>query len=172
MKMTAPILNEHINQLRKKGLLTVDKILNDMFRNSPIIKEEQRPIVKRGLEAFLEGDYLVACHLLTPQIESSIRQICHLNGGDILRPKNNPDEGNSYKSLEALLDQNSVSTALGSEFTRYLKVLLTDSNAGNYRNLITHGLLKATAFNSAMANRIFHAFLLLSLIKIENVEKS
>lgn len=167
MKITAPILNEYISQLKNKGLLTVDKILNDMFGGSPIIYEEQRPIVKRGLEAFFEEDYLVACHLLIPQIESAIRQICYLNGGDILRPKNNPDEGNSYKSLEGLLDQQCVSSTLGDEFTRYLKVLLTDSNAGNYRNLTTHGLLKAGAFNSTMANRIFHAFLLLSLIRKE-----
>ena len=170
MKITAPILNEYISQLKEKGTLTVDKILNDMFGGSPIINEEQRPIVKRGLEAFFEEDYLVACHLLIPQIESAIRQICYLNGGDILRPKNNPDEGNSYKSLEGLLDQQCVSSTLGDEFTRYLKVLLTDSNAGNYRNLTTHGLLKAGAFNSTMANRIFHAFLLLSLIKKDTNE--
>ena len=171
MKMTAPILNEHINQLKNKGLLTVDKILNDMFGDSPIIQDEQRPIVKRGLEAFFKEDYIVACHLLIPQIESAVRQICYFNGGDILRPKNNPDEGNLYKSLEGLLDQQCVSSALGDEFTRYLRVLLTDSNAGNYRNLTTHGLLKAGAFNSMMANRIFHAFLLLSLIKKETKEK-
>lgn len=170
MKMTAPILNEYISQLKNKGLLTVDKILNDMFDGSPIINEEQRPIVKRGLESFFEEDYLVSCHLLIPQIESAIRQICFLNGGDILRPKNNPEEGNSYKSLEGLLDQQSVSSTLGDEFTRYLKILLTDSNAGNYRNLTTHGLLKAGAFNSTMANRIFHAFLLLSLIKKKPIE--
>lgn len=170
MKITAPILNEYINQLKNKELLTVDKILNDMFCDSPIINDGQRPIVKRGLEAFFEEDYLVACHLLIPQIESAIRQICYINGGDILRPKNNPDEGNSYKSLEGLLDQQCVNSTLGDEFTRYLKVLLTDSNAGNYRNLTTHGLLKADAFNSMMANRIFHAFLLLSLIKKEPVE--
>ena len=172
MKMTAAVLNEHINQLKNKGLLTVDKIMNEMFGDSPIIQEEQRPIVRRGLEAFLAEDYLVACHLLIPQIESAIRQICYFNGGEILRPKNNPDEGNSYKSLEGLLDQQCVNSALGDEFTRYLKVFLTDSNAGNYRNLTTHGLLKAGAFNSMMANRIFHAFLLLSLIKKETNSNS
>jgi hypothetical protein len=88
-----------------------------------------------------------------------------LNGGEILRPKYNPDEGNEYKSLEGLLCQECVRDALGNDITTYFKVLFTDSNGGNLRNNVSHGLLIANAFNEDMANRVFHAFLILSLVK-------
>ena len=165
MKLTDAFLSEHIKRLRAKGLLSVDYILGNLFRDSLILREEQRPIVKRGLEAFIEKDYIVACHLLIPQLESAIRVLCKLNGGEILRPKYNPDEGNEYKSLEGLLCQECVRDALGNDITTYFKVLFTDSNGGNLRNNVSHGLLIANAFNEDMANRVFHAFLILSLVK-------
>ena len=165
MKITNAFLNEHINRLKDKGLLTVGYLLGNLFKDSLILREEQRPILKRGFEAFVEKDYIVACHLLIPQFESAIRMVCKLNGGDILRPKNNPEEGNEYKSLEGLLSQDCVSKALGNDITTYFRVLFTDSNGGNLRNNVTHGLLEASAFNENMANRVFHAFLILSLLK-------
>ena len=165
MKLTDAFLSEHIKRLESKGLLSVDYILGNLFRDSLIIREEQRTIVQRGLEAFIEKDYIVACHLLIPQLESAIRVLCKLNGGEILRPKNNPEEGNEYKSLEGLLCQECVRKALRDDITTYFKILFTDSNGGNLRNMVSHGLLKASAFNENMANRIFHAFLILSLVK-------
>lgn len=165
MKITNAFLNEHINRLKDKGLLTVGYLLDNLFKDSVFLREEQYPILKRGLEAFIEKDYLVACHLLIPQFESAVRMICKLNGGDILRPKNNPVDGNEYKSLEGLLSQECVSKVLGNDITTYFRVLFTDSNGGNLRNNVTHGLLEASAFNENMANRIFHAFIILSLVK-------
>ena len=165
MKISDAFLSEHVKRLEDKGLLSVDYILGNLFSDSLILCEEQRPIVKRGLEAFIEKDYIVACHLLIPQLENAIRVLCKLNGGEILRPKNNPDEGNEYKSLEGLLCQECVRTALRDDITTYFKVLFTDSNGGNLRNNISHGLLKACAFDENMANRVFHAFLILSRVK-------
>ena len=81
MKITNAFLNEHINRLKDKGLLTVDYLLDNLFKGSLILREEQYPILKRGFEAFLEKDYIVACHLLIPQFESAIRMVCKLNGG-------------------------------------------------------------------------------------------
>ncbi len=172
MKLTDVILNEHINRLKDKGLLDVDYIMNNLFKDSAVLLEEQRPILKRGLEAFVEKDYIVACHLLIPMFESAIRVLCKINGGDILRPKNNPDEGNEYKSLEGLLSQDCVINAFGENITTYFRVLLTDSSGGNLRNNISHGILSSSSFNAAVANRIFHAFLLLSLLKPINNEPS
>ena len=102
--------------------------------------------------------------------ESAIRVLCKINGGDILRPKNNPDEGNEYKSLEGMLSQGCVINALGDNITTYFRVLFTDSNGGNLRNNVSHGTLPASSFSAGVANRIFHAFLLLSLLKSINFE--
>ncbi len=172
MKITDGFLNEHINRLKDKGILNVDYIMNSLFKDSVVLREEQRPILERGFKAFFEKDYIVACHLLIPMFESAIRVLCKINGGDILRPKNNPEEGNEYKSLEGLLSQKCVSEALGDNITTYFRVLLTDSNGGNLRNYVSHGTLPASSFSAGVANRIFHAFLLLSLLKPINFEQN
>lgn len=158
-------LNIHMQRLIEENILNTDYILNELFKDSPIINSLQRNIIKRGLDAYFEKDYIVTIHLLIPQIESAIRQLAVHVGGDILRPKNNPEDGNEYKSMEGLLSQDCVSAALGEDFTTYFKLLFTDSNAGNWRNLVSHGLLDSEHFDVSMANRVLHAFLLLSYVK-------
>lgn len=172
LRMVNSFLHQHIQKLKECGLLTTDYVMNSMFKDSLVILNEQRNILERGFEAFFQEDYLVACHLLIPQFESVIRNVCVTTGGEILRPKSNPEAGNEYKSLEGLLDQDCVKKALGEDIVTYYKVLFTDSSAGNWRNLVCHGLLGADAFNADMADRVFHAFLILSLVKpIEKDEK-
>jgi hypothetical protein len=172
LRMVNSFLHQHIQKLKECGLLTTDYVMNSMFKDSPVILNEQRNILERGFEAFFQEDYLVACHLLIPQFESVIRNVCVTTGGEILRPKSNPEAGNEYKSLEGLLDQDCVKKALGEDIVTYYKVLFTNSNAGNWRNLVSHGLLGADAFNADMADRVFHAFLILCLVKpIEKDEK-
>ena len=158
-------LDMHMQRLIEENILDTDYILNVLFKDSLIISSQQKTIIKRGLDAYFEKDYVVAIHLLIPQIESAIRQLAVVVGGDVLRPKNNPEDGNEYKSMEGLLSQNCVSAALGEDFTTYFKLLFTDSNAGNWRNLVSHGLLDAECFDVSMANRVLHAFLLLSYVK-------
>ena len=109
----------------------IDYVMNTMFKDSPVIIKEQRSILERGFDAFFQEDYLVACHLLIPQFESVTRNIYVSTGGEILRPKSNPVEGNEYKSLEGLLDQECVKKAHGEDIITYFKVLFIDSNAGN-----------------------------------------
>lgn len=165
LQMVNGFLHQHINKLKEHGILTTDYVMNTLFNDSPVIIKEQRRILERGFDAYFQEDYLVACHLLIPQFESVIRNVCAATGGEILRPKSNPEEGNEYKSLEGLLDQECVKKALGEDIITYYKVLFTDSNAGNWRNLVSHGLLAANSFNAEMADRVFHAFLILSMIK-------
>ena len=173
LRMVNSFLHQHIQKMKECGLLTTDFVMNIMFKDSPVIHNEQRKILERGFEAFFQEDYLVACHLLIPQFESIIRNLCMKTGGEILRPKSSPEEGNEYKSLEGLLDQECVKKALGEDLITYYKILFTDSNAGNWRNLVSHGLLEADDFNADMADRVFHAFLFLSMVRpIENGDKN
>lgn len=165
LSLSNVFLDMHMQRLIEENILDTDYILNVLFKDSLIISSQQKTIIKRGLDAYFEKDYVVAIHLLIPQIESAIRQLAVVVGGDVLRPKNNPEDGNEYKSMEGLLSQNCVSAALGEDFTTYFKLLFTDSNAGNWRNLVSHGLLDAECFDISMANRVLHAFLLLSYVK-------
>lgn len=79
------------------------------------------------------------------------------------------ENGSEYKSLEGLLEQ--LKDALGEDVVTYYKVLFTETNGCNYRNLISHGLLFENDFSENMADRIVHAFLLLGQLVLLIWEK-
>lgn len=170
MRLLTPILHEHMIKLEKMGLLNTDRIMNQVFnKDIPLIKEGQRNILKRGFDAYFAGDYIVACHLIIPQFESAIRNLCEMCNGEILRAQGKAENGSEYKSLEGLLEQ--LKDALGEDVATYYKVLFTETNGCNYRNLISHGLLFESDFNENIADRIVHAFLLLGQLVLLIWEK-
>lgn len=170
MRLLNPILHEHMIKLEKLGLLNTDRIMNQVFnKDIPLIKEDQRNFLKRGLDAYFAGDYIVACHLIIPQFESAIRNLCEMFNGEILRAQGKAENGSEYKSLEGLLEQ--LKDALGEDVVTYYKVLFTETNGCNYRNLISHGLLFENDFSENMADRIVHAFLLLGQLVLLIWEK-
>lgn len=163
---TAYILHLEIIKMEKKGKINTDIVL-ESFKDSPLIVKEQLGIWKRGVMAYFDKDYLVSCHLLIPLFESAIRRLVEISGGKILRANGDPKKGNEYISLEGLLDSNEIKSTLSEDIQIYYKNLFTDQNGWNLRNRLSHGLLFSDDFNSTVADRIFHAFMLLSQLKFE-----
>jgi len=59
---------------------------------------------------------------------------------------------------------------MGEDITNYLRNLLTDQYGWNIRNQLSHGLWGAESFNSGMADRIVHAFMLLGVFKRQEIQ--
>ena len=57
--------------------------LEFIVRNNPFIPEDHQGIFLRGLHAGFHGDFLIATHLLVPQIENSIRYVLESNDVDV-----------------------------------------------------------------------------------------
>ena len=112
-----------------------------------------------------EKDYIVACHILVPLFESVIRNLAASTGHEVLRASGEPEEGNEYVSLEKLLGVLEQDDNEHKDIYVYFKNLFTDKFGWNTRNLLCHGALASSAFNNTLANRIVHAFLLLSQIR-------
>ena len=164
MLITANLLRLDVKAMEEKGYLNKDIVL-EAFKDSPIIADGQKDIFRKGIEAYFEKDYLVACHLLVPQFECAVRRLVALNGGEILRSNKDSKNGNEYISLDGLLDSDTLKELLGEDIQLYYKNLFTDKYGWNIRNTISHGLLRTEGFNSTIADRIVHAFMLLSLVK-------
>lgn len=107
----------------------------------------------------------VACHLLVPLFENAIRVVAASNGHEVLRPNADPQEGNEYVSLDRLLNDIEGDDANPKNIVAYFKNIFTDKYGWNTRNLLCHGVLAASSFNDTLADRVVHAFLLLSLFK-------
>ena len=170
MRFSIPIMHLHVTRMKEEGKMTTESMMK-LFDNSPLITDDHKEIVRRGLEAYMKEDYLVCCHLLVPQLEAAIRRLFALNGANIMRPKANPAEGNEYLSLDSLLGSKDALLFMKEDLANYLRNVLTDQYGWNIRNQVSHGLLGTDNFNFGMADRVVHAFLMLSTFKKKVVEK-
>lgn len=164
MLINAMFLRLEVTKMIGQGKLSLEIVL-DAFKDSPLIAEEQYGLFERGMKAYFEEDYIVACHLLIPQFESAIRRMVSMCGGEILQSDRDPKDGNRYISLDGLLDSEEAKNSLKEDIQTYFKNLFTEHNGWNLRNRISHGLLQTSGFNSTIADRIVHAFGLLSLLE-------
>lgn len=165
MLFNANFIYLHIKYMKEKQIYTYDNVIA-IIKELPFIREEQLPIIIQGFKSYFEGNYIISCTLLTNQFEAAIRNIAVMTGHEILRPNKDSQEGNEYVSLEGLLNELQSDEQEEDDVITYFKTLFTDKCGWNLRNLICHGLLQASSFNQTMADRIVHAFMTLSLIKI------
>lgn len=169
--LKAILMRMEVEKMIEQDIMSTESVLA-AFKDSKIISEGQKEIFKKGIEAYFANDYITACHILVPQFEAAIRNLVYMNSGNILHADQNSKDGNRYISLDGLLDSDTIKSIMGEDIQNYFKVLFTDSNGWNLRNLTCHGLLNAKGFNSMIADRIVHAFLVLSGVKpIEDASK-
>ena len=151
------IFQESINQ---KGF-DKEQILK-FIENSPIINTDRFEIISRGLEAYSINDFVVAIHLLVPQIEESIRNIVEFSGGNVLKPSRSG--GYHLRTFDEILRDDITKEALGEDFADYFRILFTDQRGWNIRNNVCHGMASPNMFNYQTSDRVIHALLCLGLI--------
>lgn len=142
--------------------LTAHKLTEYMYL-SPIFEEDRRKIMERGFQAYLDGDHLVATHLLIPQLEAAIRTLIEKSGGSIYRQRR--DGGFNLRPLDNVLRDPKVMDVLGENVALYFKILLTDQRGWNLRNDISHGMLAYADFGIEKTDRIVHALLCLAQVR-------
>jgi len=165
MQISSFFLRETINALNKFNLNTA---ILEYFYKSLIFDKERKEFFIRGIDAFLDEDFLASLHILIPQTEALIRNLAEKIGIPIL--KYSRSGGFFYRTLDELLRGENIIKVLGEDMCLYLRVLLTDPRGWNLRNNICHGISKPENFNQIAADRIFHALLCLALVK-EKEEK-
>lgn len=161
MLMQALFLRIQIETMENKGIFTYESVMERMTK-CPLIAEGHIEIVERGMQAYFEKDYLLACHLLVPQFESAIRQLVQLSGGEIMRHNADPKDGDEYISLGGLLESPEVKNVFQEDEIVYFKNLFVEKAGGNIRNMVTHGLYPIGYFNNTLADRVVQALMVLS----------
>jgi hypothetical protein len=168
MAFTAFFLKRVMEELGAKYKLTPTKILDHLYV-SPIFEEGKKSIIEKGLEAYLKKEYLIAVHLLIPQIEDAVRNLVEITGGAIY--KKGRSGGLFLKTFDEILHDEMVIQSLGENTVFYLRILFTDPRGWNLRNSVCHGISSADSFNSTIADRVFHTLLLLGQLRKTNSDK-
>ncbi len=166
VQLTSIWLSWGLDHLFKNGL-TTDNVV-DFVSKSPLFTADRLPLVRRGVESHILGDYVQSIHVLIPQIERALVGLTFLLGGTSTKPHGSGRAVMQAKSLNDALGDERVQEALGPDLRMYLVATLSHPKGMNIRNDVCHGLWTATDFNKLASERVLHVLLCLSLFRRQN----
>lgn len=168
---TDPFLNYAIEKMKSIGAITVEKIMTERISLCPIFEEERYDVIREALDLYFEGKYTLTCHLLVPQIECAIRNLMELCGVPILVLQSEKQGlGFQLRTLNSLLKEDIIKEIFSENGALYLKYVLTEPRALNIRNDLCHGFLPPQCFGKAIANRLLHVLIMLSMVRNQEKE--
>lgn len=115
-----------------------------LVEHNPFIRAGREGIYLRGIQAGFFGDWLVAMHLLIPQLEDSLRYILQQQG--IVTSTMNSDNIQEERDINKLLDDEAVAKLLGPNVVFDLRGILIERFGSNMRNELAHGLMPHSSF--------------------------
>jgi hypothetical protein len=149
MSFSSILLHFILTVGKEKNILSVESFIQFAGTSSVIAPNRYR-ILERAFKAWLAGDYVVAIHLIIPQIESACLIIAK-NGGKAIY-KENKYGGYNVRLFGDLLRDDVMVHTLGTDGTDYFMTLFTDPRGFNLRNEVAHGLRDTEGFDENMAN--------------------
>jgi hypothetical protein len=129
------ILKEH--PIRRRDLFF-------LLANNPFVPAGHEGLYVRGLQAGFFGDWVVAMHLLIPQIESSLRHIFQQH--DVVTSTLESDGTQKERDLNQLLWMAELEQIFGPDIAFDLRGILIERFGDNMRNEFAHGLMPESAF--------------------------
>ncbi|MBE0543822.1 MAG: DUF4209 domain-containing protein [Verrucomicrobia bacterium] len=111
-----------------------------IVRNNPFIPPGHEGIFLRGLHAGFHGDFVVATHLLTPQIENSLRYLLESHGVDVSNLMS--DGTQPVKVLGAIFGMPETKQIFGEPLCFELRGCLIEKTGYDFRNRIAHGFVQ------------------------------
>lgn len=162
MQVTTYLLAQAFAAIRAKHEPTAAQICEHIY-NCPYFDPVFRPIVERGVEAWLKRDPMSAIHLLIPRIEAALREVCAAIGGTITTYDENT-RGFRFIGMGAILRGTAFVTAVPRDIRFHLETVFVDARALNMRNHVAHGLIHPEALNMGNCNWVMHALLTVALL--------
>lgn len=137
-----------------------------LVANNPFVPPHHEAIFLRGLHAGLCGDYLVAAHLLVPQIENSIRYVLESEGVDVSNLK--ADGTQPVKMFGGLFGLEATKQIFDDSLCFELRGLLIEKTACDFRNRLAHGFVTEGECYGDAAINIWWIVLILCITPIVN----
>jgi len=154
------VLSEHVVRLDDWRAFTTD---------NPFVPVGREEIFARGMDAGMNGDFLVAVSLLTPQVENAVRFV--LKKAGVVTSKIDMRNVEQERVLGALLDMDEAERVFGRDLMFDLRGLLVEKFGSNMRNELAHGLLDLDDFKGPDAEYLWWCALrLMFLPSLEGVK--
>jgi len=130
-------------QIMSEHSVTVNDLV-PIVVNNPLIPQGREMIYARGLLAGLQGDYLIAVHLLIPQIENTLRHVLHSSGVNVVAI--DPHGIQRPMGMETILLKPELAKIFGEDLVFDLRGLLVEPLGRKLRAGMAHGLLDNNQF--------------------------
>ena len=142
-----------------------------VVRNNPFIPPGHEGIFLRGLHAGFHNDFVVATHLLTPQIENSLRYVLETHGVDVSNLKS--DGTQPVKVLGAIFGMPETKQIFEESLCFELRGCLIEKTGFDFRNRVAHGFVHEGECYSHAAITVWWLVLRICLMPIfEKVSKT
>ncbi|MGH9688208.1 MAG: DUF4209 domain-containing protein [Candidatus Acidiferrales bacterium] len=159
-----PLLAHVLAKLWERYAPTADNVL-DFLCESPLFADSRDGLLKDGLEAYQQEDFVKAIYVLVPQIEHILRNFLGRVGIPVRKTVRNQPGITDAKNMNDVLADPRMRRVLTENLWRYLAVVYVDRRGLNLRNDLAHGLVPRAGFNRYVADRVFHTLLALSLVR-------
>ncbi len=117
-----------------------------IIQQSPIVPPGREVLFSKGLFFGYDYDYVIALHLLIPQVEHMVRY--HLKNAGAKTSTLDSCGIENENGLSALVALPEMKTVFGDNLTFEIKALFSDPLGANLRNELAHGLIDHNACNS------------------------
>lgn len=159
-------LEKSIDKLFNEYQVTDDYLLNYIYQSS-IFEKNVEQIIKKGLTAYLENDFIVSMHLLLPQLEAAFRNLIRVQEASVMNA--NKIGGMNYSTFDSVLTNEKLKTVFDEDSIFYFRSILTDQTGLNLRNDVCHGLKSSNEFNKSSAVRVLHILLYLAQVRLKTI---
>jgi lysyl-tRNA synthetase class 1 len=160
-----PFLEYVLTKLRERYAPTIEDILNFLCE-SPLFADSKDGLLRDGLEAYQQNDFVKAIHVLVPQVEHILRNFLGRLGIPTRKTVRNHPGITDAKNMNDVLADDRMKERLTENLWRYLAVVYVDRRGLNLRNDLAHGLVPRDGFKRRIADRVFHTLLALSLMRL------
>ena len=118
-----------------------------LAQDSLLVPPNREKLFGRALYAGYVRDFVASIHLLSPQVEHTVRYLLQLKG--VVTTTLSEDGAHNEKGLNALMEAPEVVDVLGEDMAFEIDALFCSQFGGNLRNSIAHGLLDDRECESA-----------------------
>ncbi|MBY0345991.1 MAG: DUF4209 domain-containing protein [Neisseriaceae bacterium] len=118
----------------------------DLSYQSPIVPKGRAELFGKGLFFGYDGDFVLALHLLVPQVEHIVR--FHLKNAGVKTTNLDKDGIETENGLSTLVNLPETITVFGKDLAFELKALFCSTHGPNLRNQLAHGLLDLNSCRS------------------------
>lgn len=164
-----------LTRAAREGQITADDVVRELELLH--LDEEERDVLRRGIERYLAEDYISAGHILSAQFENLFRKKLAEAGVEPTRFRVQQDgtTRTDVASLGELMysstpDGRTVRELIGEDAWEFINRTMVAVSGCNLRNKFAHGFARRHECSGTLVGVILHHILWLATLEVEPVE--